>query len=419
MTTVSNVKTQRLLTIDDEEEICELITDVAELCGLQTDYITTLTSLDMLGEIGQYDIVALDLSMPSIDGIEVIHFLEHLKKKPQLILMSGFEHTVIDGAKRLAQQLSIPVLGVLSKPFSLQELQSLLSQPQTTNVTSAKTPKRSHMLPQCFSSEDIEAGLAAGAFVPYFQPQIDLATGKLHGVEALVRWHYGCQIIMPDQFLPTVESQQLILPLTRTVIKQTLEQMVHWQKAGLPEIQVSINLSAAYLDQLNLPQLMAEFLQAHPVNSDHITFEITERIALEGNQPTLDTITRLRLKGFYLSLDDFGTGYSSLAQLNQLPFNEIKIDKSFVMHALSSPISKVIVESSVALAKQLGVRCVAEGIEDHACEQFLKENGCDIGQGYLYSRAIPSHIFQQWALDYLKKTPSHHLQTEHQEGSEI
>lgn len=403
MTIISEIRTQRLLIIDDEEDICELITNIADLCGLQSDYMAELTDLAMLKDIDQYDLIALDLSMPSIDGIEVIHFLEHFEKKPQLILMSGFEQTVIEGAKRLAQQLSIPVAGVLSKPFALQELQALLQQPQAS-TTPASKPKQSNLHPQYFSIQDIESGLAAGAFIPYFQPQIDLESGLLHGVEALVRWHYGCQIIMPDHFLPTIESQQLILPMTKSVIEQTLKQMTYWREAGLPDIQVSINLSAAYLDQLNLPQLMTDLLQEYPINSSHITFEITERISLESNQPTLDAITRLRLKGFYLSLDDFGTGYSSLAQLNQLPFNEIKIDKSFVMHALSSPISKVIVESSVALAKQLGVRCVAEGIESQACEQFLKDSGCDIGQGYLYSRALPSHAFQQWALEYLKKS---------------
>lgn len=400
MTTRSDIKTQRLLIIDDEEDICEFIRDIAELSGLQSDYMTHLTELSMLSNIDQYDIVALDLSMPNIDGIEVIHFLEQFSKKPQLILMSGFEHTVLDGAKRLAQQLAIPVAGTLSKPFALQELQRLLQYPYA-NTLQINKPIRNLLSDQLFSFEDIEAGLASHAFIPYFQPQIDLATGALHGVEALVRWHYGCQIIMPDQFLPIIESQHLILPMTKSVIEQTLVQMMVWKAAGLPELQVSINLSAAYLDQLNLPQLMTGLLQKYPVNSSNITFEMTERISLENNQPTLDAITRLRLKGFYLSLDDFGTGYSSLAQLNQLPFNEIKIDKSFVMHALSSPISKVIVESSVALAKQLKVRCVAEGIENVTCEQLLKEIGCDIGQGYLYSRALPSAAFQQWATDYL------------------
>jgi EAL domain-containing protein (putative c-di-GMP-specific phosphodiesterase class I) len=395
------ISTKHLLVIDDEEDICELVSDIAELVGFTTDSITTLNNTDTLDQISEVDVLALDLSMPGIDGIEVIHYLEHLPKKPQLILMTGFERSVLEGARKLANQLKIPVLGTLSKPFNVQEVKSLLLQPfndiPTTSSNSYQRQAKS------YSVEEIESALEKKEFIPYFQPQIDLATGQIHGVEALVRWHNECQIVMPDDFLPTIESNKLILPLTLTVIEQTMAQMALWQQAGLPDMQVSINLSAAYLDELNLASIMPDLLALYPVVAENITFEITERIALDGsNQPCLDALTRLRLKGFYLSLDDFGTGYSSLAQLNQLPFNEIKIDKGFVLHALSSPISQTIVQSSISLAKQLGVRCIAEGVETAEIEQFLIESGCDVAQGYLYSPSLPSKSFIEWALCYMQ-----------------
>lgn len=392
---------KHLLVIDDEPEICELVCDVAEMLDFSATPCSGLNELDDLQLSPMPDILVLDLSMPNIDGIEIINYLGTISTQPQLILMTGFERSVLDGAHKLADRLNIPVIGQLNKPFSIQMLKELLerplieqAQPQTQKSNNAKCLK--------FSTDEITKGILNGEFVAYYQPQIDLKTDKLHGVEALVRWHHPKGLVMPDDFLPDIESNQQILSLTENVIEQTMIQMMRWQVAGLPTLQTSINLSAAYLQELDLPGLMLRLLKDYPIPAELITFEITERIGLnDDNQAVLDTLTRLRLKGFFLSIDDFGTGYSSLSQLNQLPFNEIKIDKSFVFHMLSSPISRAIVESSISLAQQLQVRCVAEGIETKEIRDALNVMGCDIGQGYLYSKALPPDAFIQWAKAYI------------------
>jgi len=399
MNNITAPTSKRLLVIDDEQDICELVTDVADMLGFSSQQCCVLTTLNDLCLTPMPDVLTLDLSMPNIDGIEIIHHLGSLEIKPQLILMSGFERSILDSAQKLAERLNVPVLGTLSKPFGIQMLKELLEKPLTPCSQTPESGVSSHQ--KVLSISEVETGIEQNQFVAYYQPQIDLKTGKLHGVEALVRWHHPDGLIMPDDFLPLIESRQLILPLTQSVIEQSLVQMILWQKLGLPSLQTSINLSAAYLDELNLPELMSTLLKRYPVDPSKITFEITERIGLnDKNQEILDTLTRLRLKGFYLSIDDFGTGYSSLAQLNQLPFNEIKIDKSFVLHLLSSPISKAIVVSSISLAGQLGVRCIAEGIETEEIELALKAMGCDIGQGYLYSKALSPECFIRWALEY-------------------
>lgn len=405
MNNISAPVEKHLLVIDDEQDICELVSDVADMLGFTTEQCSQLSSLSELKLIPMPDILALDLSMPEVDGIEIINHLGTLAVKPQLILMTGFERSVLDGAHKLADRLNVPVLGQLNKPFSIQMLKDLLEQPFVqTRPSGTKLSAKSDA--QKFTHSDIARSISNDEFVAYYQPQIDLKTGELHGVEALVRWHHPNGLIMPDEFLPEIESNQQILPLTESVIQQTMTQMIRWQSLGLTPVQTSINLSAAYLNELNLPNLMLRLLKDHAIPAELITFEITERIGLSNNnQAVLDTLTRLRLKGFYLSIDDFGTGYSSLAQLNQLPFNEIKIDKSFVFHLLSSPISKAIVESSISLARQLNVRCVAEGIETNEIRDALKEMGCDIGQGYLYSKALPPDDFIQWAKTYIGKKP--------------
>lgn len=404
MNNISTPVKKHLLVIDDEQDICELVSDVADMLGFSTEQCSVLNELDELKLNPLPDVLALDLSMPDVDGIEIINHLGTLAVKPQLILMTGFERSVLDGAHKLADRLNVPVLGQLNKPFSIQMLKDLLELPlvQTQPAASKGGVKP---LTQKFAPEDIIKGIQNGEFVAYYQPQIDLKTGELHGVEALVRWHHPNGLIMPDEFLPDIESNQQILPMTESVIEQTMRQMIYWQASGLPPMQTSINLSAAYLGELDLPGLMLRLLKDHPIPAELITFEITERIGLnDNNQAVLDTLTRLRLKGFYLSIDDFGTGYSSLAQLNQLPFNEIKIDKSFVFHMLSSPISRAIVESSISLARQLNVRCIAEGIETHEIRDALQQMGCDIGQGYLYSKALPPEDFIRWAKAYINDT---------------
>lgn len=394
-------RNKHLLVIDDEQDICELVTDIAELTGFTSEQCIELEDLNTLTLEPMPDVIALDLSMPKIDGIEVINFLGQYPVKPQLVLMSGFERAVLDGAHKLADRLQIPVLGQLSKPFSVSNLKTLLEQPLP--APEATRPVQSWANTAQFTAREVEEALEAGQFIAYFQPQIDLKTGELHGTEALVRWHHPSGVIMPDQFLPLIESEKLILPLTRSVIEQSLQQQAQWQAGGLKNIQISINLSAAYFDELNLPELMQELLSRYPADPKNITLEITERIGFNNsNQNVLDTLTRLRLKGFYLSIDDFGTGYSSLSQLNQLPFNEIKIDKSFVQHMMDSPISKAIVESSISLAAQLGVRCVAEGIESQEIAHALTLMGCDIGQGYLYNKALPPEAFMVWAQNYTR-----------------
>ena len=394
---------KHLMVIDDEQDICELVSDVAEMIGFTSDQCSVLNDLAELELVPMPDILALDLSMPEVDGIEIINHLGSLPNKPQLILMTGFERSVLDGAHKLADRLDVPVLGQLSKPFSIQMLKELLEKPLETNELRAGSHKAKPVM-STFNPAEIPAAIRQGQFITYYQPQIDLKTGDLHGVEALVRWHHPKGLIMPDDFLPEIESNQQILPLTESVIEQSMQQMIRWREAGLPPLQTSINLSAAYLSDLDLPGLMLRLLKDFSIPPELITFEITERIGLnDNNQSVLDTLTRLRLKGFYLSIDDFGTGYSSLAQLNQLPFNEIKIDKSFIFHMMSSPISRTIVESSISLAQQLNVRCVAEGIETDEIRSVLQTIGCDIGQGYHYSKALPPDDFIQWAQEYIKK----------------
>jgi EAL domain-containing protein (putative c-di-GMP-specific phosphodiesterase class I) len=240
----------------------------------------------------------------------------------------------------------------------------------------------------------------------HFQPQIDLKTSQLIGVEALVRWqHPKVGLIYPDNFIPLAEELNLIDDLTNEVINLAIHQEAEWKRFGY-NIVVSINISAKNVTSLSLPEKLQEMIDTLDIDPSKIKIEITETELMNELTKSLDVLTRMRLKGFDLSIDDFGTGYSSLAQIKRNPFTELKIDSSFVMNATKDDDSLVIVESCIQLGHKLGLKVVAEGIEDKEILELLTDLGCDIGQGYYICKPICGDELLYWLHERLKRTHS-------------
>ena len=235
--------------------------------------------------------------------------------------------------------------------------------------------------------------------VLHYQPLVDLRTRRTPKVEALVRWgHPSYGLLPPDQFIPSAEQSDLILPLTQWVLTQALGQLRAWQAAGL-ELGVAVNLSARNLQDDELPGLLAEMLRSWDVEPGALTLEITERTLLAPEAET--TLQRLREIGTVLAVDDFGTGYSSLAKLRTLPVNEVKIDKTFVGGMVISRDDATIVRSTIDLVHNLGLGVVAEGVETPEVLHALVEAGCDLAQGYVLSRPLPAGELSGWMRDGL------------------
>jgi EAL domain-containing protein (putative c-di-GMP-specific phosphodiesterase class I) len=246
-------------------------------------------------------------------------------------------------------------------------------------------------------NEDMDAGWVAtelakaiggqGLSVAY-QPKIELNAGGFAGVEALVRWRHpehGC--IGPALFIPLAEQSSVIDELTLWMADQALGQAAAWRDQG-QQVPVAINVSARNLNQVEFPDLLAETCRRHRIPPGNVIVEITET-ASQQIVKLLDTLTRVRLKGFKLSLDDFGVGFSSLAQLQQLPFSEVKVDRIFVKRLVEEKDSRIITRAIINLAHELGLKVVAEGVESAAALQILVDFGCDSAQGYFIARPIP------------------------------
>jgi EAL domain-containing protein (putative c-di-GMP-specific phosphodiesterase class I) len=246
---------------------------------------------------------------------------------------------------------------------------------------------------------ELRHAIAQNELVLYYQPQVDIASGKIMGVEALVRWPRTTgEMISPVEFIPLAEQTGLIRPLTLWVLEQAVRQCGRWRASGL-DIKVSVNLSARNLLDPSLPDMLAAMLVTCQVSADCLMLEVTESAVMLQPERALQILTRLHEMGASLSVDDFGTGYSSLAYLTKLPVCEMKIDQSFVFGMVENENDEIIVRSTIDLAHNLGLKVVAEGVEDPETLQLLATLGCDTAQGYLFARPMPPEDFSRWLIE--------------------
>ncbi len=247
---------------------------------------------------------------------------------------------------------------------------------------------------------DLRRAIDRDQLVLYYQPKIDIATGALLSVEALVRWqHPNLGLVFPDEFIPMAEHTGLIGPLTLSVLETALTCARGWADAGIP-LQVSVNLSARNLLTDELPVQIRDLLEVHGVPAHLLELEVTESAITSDPVRAAKLLQELSGMGIQISIDDFGAGYTSLGQLTNLPVSELKIDKSFVMTMDEQPSNALIVRSIIELGHNLGLRIVAEGVEDDTALQALSALGCDVAQGYHFTKPLPQNGFEKWREEY-------------------
>jgi diguanylate cyclase len=250
-----------------------------------------------------------------------------------------------------------------------------------------------------------------GDLVLHYQPKINIKTNRINGVEALVRWqHEEHGLLRPDDFVPLAERTGLHKPLFFWVIKTALAQAEQWYNDHL-EIGISVNLSPSTLLDADLPDVITGLLASSNLPASYITFEITEGSIIKDPDRALAIIVRLAKMGINISIDDFGTGYSSLSYLKKMPASELKIDQSFVQDMLKNENDAVIVRSTIDLAHNMGLKVVAEGVEDKEVADRLKLLGCDIIQGFYYSTPLTSSDCTDWIQSYLPEKLINNIQT--------
>jgi EAL domain-containing protein (putative c-di-GMP-specific phosphodiesterase class I)/CheY-like chemotaxis protein len=333
----------------------------------------------------------LDLRMPQTDGIELLRRLAEGGYRGAVALMSAAGERVRESAVRLAAELGLRPVGHVGKPASPEALLALVQRwHRRLPAPRAAAPRRT-------SASELERALTAHEFVLHYQPKLSLADGSLVGVEALVRWRHPREgLVYPDAFIGLAEEHGLIDALTDEVLSLALAQARQWRELGLAP-RVAVNVSMDNLRRLDFPERVLARLAEHALAPSDLLLEVTESRLMSDPRAAFDILTRLRLHGVALAIDDFGTGHSSLVQLRDLPFDELKIDRGFVRRCGELASHHTIVKASAAMASQLGMRSVAEGVEDHADWEAARAAGCDVAQGYYISRPMAGELLPLWA----------------------
>lgn len=392
----------KILLLDDDPFALRLLERQLANIGIKVEHACEHAeqALELLcSESTDVDVVFCDLQMPHMDGVEFLRNLAIIAEPPALVLVSGEDPRVLQSAERLARAHHLHVLGTLHKPFDMDSLRRVMERHEALANDPTLTGMQS-----VYGADELGDALARGELVNHYQPKVDLHTGRIVGVEALVRWqHPRDGLVPPGRFIPVAEQTGLIDELGRVVLAAALSQLRQWRDAGL-ELHVAVNVSMANLVNLGFPEYVLRETAGAGLPPSALVLEVTESRLMKDVRAPLDILTRLRLKRIGLSIDDFGTGHSSLAQLRDLPFDELKIDRGFVHGAAADASLGAILENSLRLARQLEMRTVGEGVEDKADWDYLAASGCDLAQGYFIGRPMPGDRLVEWLDDWRNRS---------------
>ncbi len=385
----------KLLIVDDSpvqrEYMLQLCHDIgfAEVSSAENGEI----ALPMLQQ-HKFDVLICDLEMPGLDGIELLHKVASLNCNAAVIIVSGREQNLLTAVELMARSDGLQVLGSLQKPLDTAAFSQLLSQlkPQAHSNKNLAQQQQQPLL----DFKELSEALQQHRFVLHYQPKVDVQSGQLAGVEALVRLQHPSRgLIYPGHFIAVCERFNLIDALSYEVLLLAIAQLQQWRVQGFVP-NISVNLSATSFENAFFLQQVNQLLADSAIDPAQLMFEVTETAVIRNMGQALAFLSRLRLSGFGLSIDDYGTGYSSVKQLSQIPFTELKIDRSLIDGIASRRHLQVILSSTLSMCQQLGIKVVAEGVESHADWQYLQQFSGLVAQGYYLAKPMPCQALEQW-----------------------
>ncbi len=363
-----------LTIVDDELAFAEFIATVATSLEYEVSLKASFATFEDTFDGNWPSVLVLDLQMPQVDGIELLRELGKARCTSKIVVATGMDSRVLDAAVRVGKEAGLNVAGKINKPVRAAEVRALLG--------GLKEEKRA------ISPQAILAAIQSDELFLEYQPLVYTENRQMVGVEALVRWRdVAGRIIPPGDFIPLAETSGVIDKLTEWVMAAAFSQVAAWWARGA-HVHLSINVSAQDLGDRKLPDRLVALCAERGASPDWITLELTETASTRDHKALLEVLGRLRVKGFHLSIDDFGTGFSSVSQLLRLPFSELKIDRSFIGDIHLRQESEIVSRTLVCMANELGLKAVAEGVETQETLDLLKEWGCPLAQGYLFSKPV-------------------------------
>jgi diguanylate cyclase (GGDEF)-like protein len=340
-----------------------------------------------------------------------------------ILLPSSDKQQAINLAKTILEDLAEPFnlegqelfvtgsIGMAFSPKDGMDLDTLLKnadvalnyvQERGGNFFHFYSPEMSHkFIEQVTLQAHLRQALQRNEFRVYYQPQVNLLSGEIVGVEALIRWeHPERGLILPGEFIPLAEETNLIGPMGEWVLATACSHAKSWQDKGLPKLRIAVNLSGRQFTEQTLKERVIKTLQTTGLSPTNLELELTESILLRDMEAAISTLSELKALGIHIAIDDFGTGYSSLSQLRHLPFDTLKVDRTFVKNVTEKAETAAITAAIIQMAHTLNLAVIAEGVETIEELNFLRRNNCDEIQGYIVSRPLPVHEFLEFLANY-------------------
>lgn len=375
-------KRARLLIVDDDEEIRSILVEFLSRfyeCVALDSAEAALAAL----ATQSFEVIMSDIALPQMTGIEMVRQIIQQAPDSVIVMISG--QLTIEGA---IQAMRAGAFDYITKPFELSEVADVTRRAveHRRRIEKAGSETASDT-----SSRELLAAIENDEFVTYFQPQVEIQTRRVVGVEALLRWkHPQSGLLAPADFIPLAEKTGAIIPLGQAALRAACVQARRWYDLGLHNLRVAVNVSPQQLRQADFPTRVAQMLQELDLPAQYLEAEVTESSFMHDPDCSVHTLNKLREMGMRIAIDDFGTGYSSLSYLKRLPIDSVKLDASFVKEATTDPDDAALVMAIITLAHNLRLKVIAEGIETEEQLQFLRLLRCDEGQGYLFGQPLPA-----------------------------
>ena len=342
-----------------------------------------------------WDLVVLDLDITDLTGLQVIDLMAERCRKARVVIVSSQPSRILNAASAYAAHRGLTVVAALRKPLKAEQIRAIISASAELAVSvddSLATAKPSE---RKFTRDELRGALLEQQIQAYFQPQHCAITGVLRGAEVLARWHRADgSVLAPAEFLPAIEREGLLESLTDYMLSCAFDCIAAEDSES--SLQMAVNVPARIATGVHWAQSVADHAYHAGVDPSRVVIEITEDGGELCNPALAGAVTQLRLRGFNCAIDDFGSGDSSLDRLLQVPFNELKINRSMLVEARDHAHARCLLASTIAMARQMVATVVVEGVETYMDLDMVRSLGCHTTQGYLHGRAMPKAEYVQY-----------------------
>ena len=381
------------LILDDEKAVANVLASMLATLGFSVTCTQNADEFFAAAKALSPDLMIVDLFLPERDGLDVLRELGS-DCQSRIIVTSGAGPRLLETVRQAAEAHGLDVLGRLEKPYRFKDVRALAETMKPCGKFGSVQPVQGA---ECmFFPEELLRAMDAGEFHAYFQPQVSTRSKMLVGFECLVRWQHPIRgLLSPGDFLPSFSAAGLMERLTEIMIEQAC---MFAAESPDPALHVAVNAPVDVCSKASFLASLLCALRRHKLGPEHIFIEVTEAGDLELSQAQLDQLTRIRMHGFHLSLDDFGTGQSSLRRLVKIPFDELKIEKSFIDSCVVTEEARQLIRALVTLARAFGMTVVAEGVEDASTATLMGDLGCDLVQGYFIARPMTAIDARDWLM---------------------